>query len=273
MKAQQAVRGGRGGWASVILAAMVLGMLLAGAPAAQAQDLVLTTLVLVNTQNAAGYNPNPQAPGEFQRFTERYLEHLQIPYEVVDVSTQGPPANLSRRQLIIAGHRGVNPSAAWQSAIASAVAGGGGFVNLDSDATVGQQSHIRSLFGASGSSVGTAGTAIRVPQAVVVGGSAPHFISALQRRFRNDPPGDIVYAFHADAGGTVQPVRSTVLTGAGGTVIAAVGADPLILATTSGQGRAVHVGTQDYLRADRFGFLMGVDDLFWRSLVWAARKP
>jgi len=273
MKAQQAVRGGRGGWARVILAAMALGMLLAAAPAAQAQDLVLTTLVLVNTQNAAGYNPNPQAPGEFQRFTERYLEHLQIPYEVVDVFSQAPPANLSRRQLIVAGHRGVNPSAAWQSAIASAVSGGVGFVNLDSDATVGQQSHIRSIFGASGSSVGTAGTAIRVPQAVVVGGSAPHFIAALQRRFRNDPPGDIVYAFHADAGGTVQPVRSTVLTGAGGTVIAAVGADPLILATTSGQGRAVHVGTQDYLRADRFGFLMGMDDLFWRSLVWAARKP
>jgi hypothetical protein len=29
----------------------------------------------------------------------------------------------------------------------------------------------------------------------------------------------------------------------------------------------------DYLQADRFGFLMGVDDLFWRSLTWAARKP
>jgi len=27
------------------------------------------------------------------------------------------------------------------------------------------------------------------------------------------------------------------------------------------------------LEADRFGFMMGVDDLFWRSLVWAARKP
>src|SRR5438309_7230417 len=148
MKANQAARGGRGGWARAIVLGIVVGMLLAAVPAAQAQDFVVTTLVLVNTQNAAGYNPNPQAPGEFQRFTERYLEHLQIPYEVVDVSTQGPPANLTLRQLIIAGHRGLTPSSAWQSAITSAVAGGGGFVNLDSDATVGQQSHIRSLFGA-----------------------------------------------------------------------------------------------------------------------------
>ncbi|MGH3739890.1 MAG: beta strand repeat-containing protein [Micromonosporaceae bacterium] len=105
------------------------------------------------------------------------------------------------------------------------------------------------------------------------GGSGPHFIAALQRRFRNDPAGDIVYPFHSDAGGVVQPVRSTVLTGAAGTVIALVGTDPLIRATTSGEGRAVHFGTLEYLRADRFGFLMGVDDLFWRSLVWAARKP
>src|SRR6267378_7630748 len=221
MKTQQAARGGRGTWSRTILVGIVLGLSLMAVPAAQAQDFVLTTLVLVNTQNTAGYNPNPLAPGGFQRFTERYLEHLQIPYEVVDVFTQAPPANLSRRQLIVAGHRGLSPSPAWQSALSSAVAGGVGFVNLDSDATVGQQSHIQSIFGASGSSVGTAGTAIRVPMAVVPGGSAAHFIAALQRRFRNDPPGDIVYAFHADAGGSVQPVRSTVLTGAGGTVIAA----------------------------------------------------
>src|SRR5439155_16944049 len=256
------------------LAGLVFGLVLAAAPAAQAQDFVLTALVLVNSQSAAGYSVNPQAPGEFQRFAERYLEHLQIPYQVMDIATQAPPADLSRRQLIISGHRGVNPGTSWQTAIANAVAGGVGFVNLDSDATVGQQSHIRSVFGASGSSVGGPGSTIRIPQAVVPGGSAPHFITALQRRFRGDPPGDIVYAFHADATGTVPTVRSTLLTGAAGTVIARIGAaDALILATTSGQGRAVHVGTLEYLRADRFGFLMGVDDLFWRSLVWAARKP
>ncbi len=276
MKRIQAAIGGRRmrvSWAGAILAAMVLGVALVGVPAAQAQDFVVTALVLVNTQNAVGYSANPQAPGEFQRFTERYLEHLQIPYEVVDVATQAPPADLARRQLIISGHRGVNPGATWQTAIANAVAGGVGFVNLDSDATVGQQAHVRSIFGASGSTLGAPGTAIRIPQAVVPGGSASHYIAALQRRFRNDPPGDLVYRFHADATGVVQPVQSTVLTGAAGTVIALVGADPLILATLSGQGRAVHVGTLDYLRADRFGFLMGADDLFWRSLVWAARKP
>ena len=56
-------------------------------------------------------------------------------------------------------------------------------------------------------------------------------------------------------------------------MIAKIGTDPLILAITFGQGRGVHFGTLDYLKADRFGFVQGADDLFWRSLVWAARKP
>src|SRR2546427_1031146 len=276
MKVMQAAISGREmrmSAAKALVMVMVLLVGLTAVPAAHAQDFVLTALVLVNAQNTTGYSPNPQAPGEFQRFTERYLEHLQIPYQVVDVSTQAPPADLSRRQLIISAHRGLNPGATWQTAITNAVAGGVGFVNLDSDATVGQQAHIKSIFGASGSSVGTPGTAIRIPQAVVSGGSAPHFIAALQRRFWNDPPGDIVYGFHADATAVVRSVQSTVLTGASGTVIAWVGTDPLIRATSSGQGRAGHFGTLDYLHADRFGFVMGMDDLFWRSLVWAARKP
>src|SRR2546430_1510527 len=248
------------------LAGLVFGLVLAAAPAAQAQDFVLTALVLVNSQNAAGYSVNPQAPGEFQRFTERYLEHLQIPYQVMDIATQAPPADLSRRQLIISGHRGVNPGTSWQTAIANAVAGGVGFVNLDSDATVGQQSHIRSVFGASGSSVGGPGSTIRIPQAVVPGGSAPHFITALQRRFPGDPPGDIVYAVHADAARTVPTVRSTLLTGAPGTVIARIGAAAApILAPPSGPGRAVHAGPLEYLRWGRFCLLIRVDSLFLRD--------
>jgi hypothetical protein len=73
--------------------------------------------------------------------------------------------------------------------------------------------------------------------------------------------------------GVLQTVTSTVLTGGQGAVIARTGNDPLILAASYGSGRAVDFGTYQYLKADRFGFLMGVDDLFWRSLVWAARKP
>lgn len=231
----------------------------------------LTAIILINAQNVTGYNPDQQNPGDFQRFTERYLEHLQIPYELIDVASQSPP-DISTRHLIISAHRGLNLSSAWQTAITSAVTGGVGFVNLDWDTNVGQQSHMQAIFGASGSGPGTPNAAITIPQEVMQDGGSPHFIAGLQRRFRNDPMGNVVYDFHPDTNGTLQTVACTVLSGASGTVIARIGADPLVLATTFG-GRAVNFGTLEYLRADRFGFFMGVDDLFWRSLVWAARKP
>jgi hypothetical protein len=238
----------------------------------QAQNYVLTTAVLVNSQNSTGYSTSTTTPGEYQRFTERYLEHLQIPYELFDVATQSPP-DLSTRQLIIAGHRGLSLSSSWQSAITNAVESGIGFVNLDWATNIGQQSHIQAIFGATGSAAGTAATSIRVPEALLQGQATPHFITGMQRKFLNAPAGDIVYNFHVDGAGALPTATSTLLTVAQGVVIAQLGTDPLILATNFGQGRAVHFGTLDYLRADRFGFFMGVDDLFWRSLVWAARKP
>ena len=234
---------------------------------------VLTVAVLVNGTNTTGYNANPASPGEYQRYPERYLEHLQVPYEVIDVSTTSPPAGLAQRHLIIAGHSGLGLSSAWRSAIVSAVNGGTGFVNLDWDPAIGSQSHIQTIFGATGSTVGAPATTIHVKAAVVPGGSSPHYIAGLQRRFLGAPAGDIVYEFHQDDTHTTQPVSTTVLTGGSGTVIATIGNAPLFLAKSFGTGRAVHVGTLDYLRADRFGFLQGVDDLFWRSVVWAAKKP
>jgi hypothetical protein len=234
---------------------------------------LLTVAVLVDASNPQGYDVNPTSPGEFQRYPERYLEHLQVPYEVIDVATASPPSDLPQRHLIVAGHRGLNLSAAWRNAIVSAVNGGAGFVNLDWDPQIGSLSHIQTIFGTTGSSVGAPATTIVVPESVIPGGSSPHYIAALQRRFQDTPAGDLVYRFHDDANDQEQPVVSTILNGASGTVIASAGSAPLILARSFGSGRAVHVGTLEYLKADRFGFLQGVDDLFWRSLVWAARKP
>jgi hypothetical protein len=234
---------------------------------------ILTVAVLVNGSNTQGYSTNPNSPGEFQRYPERYLEHLQIPYEIINVASASPPSNLAQRHLIIAGHKGLNLSTAWRNAIVGAVNGGSGFINLDWDSQIGTRSHIQSIFGATGSTVGGPATSIVVPESVVPGGSDPHYIAGLQRRFLNTPPGDLEYPFHYDSNGELQSIAPTLLINNSGTVIARAGTDPLIIAISYGSGRAVYFGTLEYLKADRFGFLQGIDDLFWRSLVWAAKKP
>ena len=252
--------------------AQALLMLLCAAFPARAQLRNLTVAVLVNSQNTAGYNTSAAAPGEFQRFAEQYLQHLQVPYDIYDVSTASPPADLPFRQLIISGHSHLSPSSSWSSSITSAVAGGVGFVNLDSDVAIGTQSHIKTIFAATGAVAGTAATQITIPGAIAPGGATPHYIAALQHKY-DDTSGTFAYPFHSGADGVLRSATSTVLQNAQGVVIALLGGDPLIRATTYQSGRAVHFGTLDYLHADRFGFAMGLDDLFWRSLVWAARKP
>lgn len=250
---------------------VIAGACLLGGVEVNAQSRNLTAVVIVNSQNTDGYNVNSASPGKYQRFTERYLEHLQIPYELFDASSASPPADLNSRQLIISGHSRLLLSAAWRTAIVNAVNGGTGFVNLDSDTAIGSESHMNTIFGSTSSALGTPATQISIPAAVAPGGASAHYIAALQKQF--DSSG-LTYSFHAGPeGGSPQSATSTVLANASGTVIARLGSDALILAKTFGSGRAVSFGTLDYLNADRFGFVMGVDDLFWRSLVWAARKP
>ncbi len=244
------------------------------ATTATAQTFDMTMDVLVNSANTTGYSTVSGSPGEYQRYVERYLEHLQIPYRVIDTATQAPPAGLSSVQLIVSGHAGLSLSAAWQQAIAQAVAGGTGFVNFDSDPAIGTNAHMQQIFQATGSSAGAAVTAFSIPSAVIPGGSSPHYIAALQLRFPSTPAGDLQFQFHQNEAGITNTMTPTVLTGAIGTPIAMAGASPLILATTtSGGGRAVDFASYDFMRPDRFGFMMGVDDLVWRSMVWAARKP
>lgn len=236
-----------------------------------AQGEELTAVVLINSSNTVDYNISSTTPGTYQMGPERYLVHLQVPYRLVDVS-KTPAQDLSAVQLIIAGHARLNPGADWQAAITSAVRNGTGFVNLDSDPGIGLQAHIRSIFSATGATAGSDQTSIVIPAAVQVGGATPHFIAALQRHWAGDPSGDITYTYHGN-GSVVIPSNATILTTTKGTVVAWLGSDPLILATTYGAGRSVSFSTYDYLHADRFGFVQGVDDLFWRSIVWAARKP
>ena len=55
--------------------------------------------------------------------------------------------------------------------------------------------------------------------------------------------------------------------------LAMTGAQPFLATTTSGLGNAVQFGSYDWISYDVKGPMYPIDDLVWRSIVWAARKP
>ena len=212
----------------------------------------MTVAVLVNSANPTGYSTTPEHQANFNAI-QLYLDHLQVPYEVIDTATTPPPADLGNRQLILGGHTGLNLSSDWQNAIVNAVNGGTGFVNLDAEPTIGAQTHIQALFGATGSSTGTPATSLSIPAAVLPGGDTPHFITALQRKFLGDPAGDIVSPSIRMC--TCRSQTATVLTTGQDGARARLGTNPLIVAQQTPRA-AVHFGSY----------------LYCRPILWFARR-
>ena len=61
--------------------------------------------------------------------------------------------------------------------------------------------------------------------------------------------------------------------GNGAATLASIGMDPFLVADTYGQGRIVQWTSINWMAPGNLGAVSGLDDLVWRSLVWAARKP
>src|SRR5262249_24446843 len=116
--------------------AVLMCLWIAGSIDGLAQNFNLAGVVLVNSSTSSGYDTNDATTGEYQQHAERYFENFQTPYQVFDVSTAAPPADLNSRQLIIAAHRGLSLNTTWQNAITTAVQGGTGFINLDSSTNI-----------------------------------------------------------------------------------------------------------------------------------------
>jgi hypothetical protein len=73
------------------------------------------------------------------------------------------------------------------------------------------------------------------------------------------------------------PTGTMMLAGIGlpstATALAVTGDQPFVAVTSHGSGRAVQWGSYDWMSHAVRGPVYGLDDLVWRSIVWAARKP
>jgi hypothetical protein len=56
-------------------------------------------------------------------------------------------------------------------------------------------------------------------------------------------------------------------------ILATMNQNPFLITKNYGQGKAVQWTSYEFLDWRVLGYFKGLDDIFWRSLVWAARKP
>lgn len=202
-------------------------------------------VVLVNSAAADAYQ------GDYVQNLKLLLDHYGIPYTVIDISTQPVPNTIGEYAVIVVAQHDLDLTGAYldateQATIATAVHAGTGLVSFDytlSSATP-HYGFVDAVF-RFGYDGATSGSGVTIP-------SNSHYITAL-------------HSAGWSIGGGVTLPGITLPTGA--TALATSGGAPYLSVTTYGAGRAVQFGSYDPAP------LYGMDDLFWRSAVWAARKP
>jgi len=240
---------------TVLGTAVILGM---GVPV-QGQGLAVRAeaVVIVNSASA-----NYQ---DFSWYVQPYLDHFGVPYTVLDIATTVVSAEIGDYALIVIGHKRLDTDHQYldtteQGWISAAVSQGAGLVNFDgvlADAGYAPlYQYIQTVYGFGYPGSVTA-TGVTVYSDVPVG---DYIVGARAA--------DQAYTLHSG----IAAVGVSVPTGRGST-LATIGAYPLLVGVEYGQGRAVQWTSYDWMQASMWGYVRGFDDLVWRGLVWAARKP
>ncbi len=236
---------------------VVTALLISGpVPRMSAATLRVDALVLVNSASASYV--------DFQYYVQAYLDNFGVPYTVLDIAAESVNANVSEYAVIIVGHReldadGVYLDTTEQANISAAVSAGTGIVNFDNDLSA-DGSSARYLF---------------VQDIFGFGYVDPPEASGVTFIVPAEPSGRYITACHETGEfiGTSSMTLAGITLPEDVTALASSGSQPFLAVTTSGDGRAVQWGTYDWMSHLVKGPVYGLDDLVWRSIVWAARKP
>lgn len=241
---------------------LVLGL---GVAVAVSTEGVAAPAARVNAGAIVLVNSTAPDYGDFQSRLEPYLVQFGVPYDVRDVSTQPVGAGIGEYSLIVIGHRGLDAPRRFLTAdgerrILTAVHGGTGLVSFDGLLASWSEGSPKPLYDFPGEIFSVSFMPPGQVESITVGSEDAHFITN-----QRATPREIRLKNKMRVPGLSAPDRVAVL--------ARAGSLPLVLATQFGEGRAVLFATFDWTAPEVKGKLYGLDDLVWRSLVWAARKP
>lgn len=221
-------------------------------------------LVLVNSRSA-DY-------ADFGNLIQPYLSEFGVPYEVWDIAAQ-PPADVSNYALLIIGHRGLDVTGRFLSPEAeenllAAVRAATGLVSFDGLLAAWSEAKPYPLSRLSQAIFGPSFARPEEATAITIGASAvtpqlilfDHYITRA-----SSVPRTVTLKRPMTVPGMIPGAQDAVLAYAGN--------QPLLVTAAFGRGRAVLWTTYDWARPDIKGKVYGLDDLVWKSLVWAARKP
>ncbi|MDZ7261075.1 MAG: hypothetical protein ONB05_03015, partial [candidate division KSB1 bacterium] len=189
-----------------------------------------------------------------------YLDQFGVPVRVVlDVSQTPIPLDIGDYALIIIGHREMGlPPGTPQTYLSNAVQSGSGLVNFDNALATGNNTprypYLQDIFGFAYQSANSVNSITIV--------TTDSYITAL-----HTPNETISFFSSITPLGLATPVPAAVR------VLVQAAGQPFLLTTTYGAGRAVQWASYDWMRQSVKGPVFGLDDLVWRSLVWAASKP
>jgi hypothetical protein len=216
----------------------------------------LNTLVLLNTSSPDHH--------EATEYVLPYLDHFGIPYTLWDINRAPLSTGLAEYALVVIAHPQIDPRGHQlpRQRLWEAEKAGTGLVMFDPlSGLLPQPEHTETVV--TGSKVASLLEQTSESQAGVetptpaVTFTRPHTITS-----RHAPGETITLA---------APLRLQPISG-DETLLAADGA-PLLTVTSLGAGRIVQWATADWMDTHFLGPLGGLDDVLWRSLIWAARKP
>ncbi len=246
-------------------------------------DVVVTNVAGSATSSVANlivYVPPPFRPGagavvlvnshsakyvDFQHFIQPYLDNFGFPYVVQDISTNAPGASLTNYAVIIIGHSQLDIAQAYltspaQTAISLAVSNGTGLVSFDNNLATNNTARYQFVQDIFGFTYGSSSSASSVTMPPTDPLAKMHFITS--RHPTNDT---VTFRSNITMPGITNPVTVTN--------VALSGGKPLVMIRKYGQGRAVQWGSYDWMVSTVLGPVDGLDDLVWRGVVWAGRKP
>jgi|GEM_PF-6309631 len=191
---------------------------------------------------------------DFPAIVRPFLEVMGLPLLISDRNIEQLDNSLQDHPLIVLGHNALDESVPWRPeeivAIQEALAMGSGIVSLDPRTL--ELLELGTLHIESGQA-----DQIYFPKIF-------HFITALHpRETFAEKQSQLLHPFSVHAVSLMEGVE----------ILGYAGTYPYLLCQDNGAGRIVQMLGYDWMRSEIRGPLGGLDDLLWRSFIWAAKKP